>query len=420
MGLTFFIEKNHNNQSYIFIKRLIMIQVLNKLSATTIYFPINIPKNGNTYVLTLKTEAYENTFTKTIEDIGSSDKYIKASVLFNDIPDGEYAYTIDATSICYSSGLINIGDYEQGEISYDVSPTFYEYDPEKGEGGVVNPLNLASLTYSFSANSAYTITTPAGYDGIKKVDVNVDVNSGAVINNQFKAVSISANGETIVNYDTGFTGLENVRINTNVRYNGQNKAISATTNGTYTIRPDSGYEGLNKADIYVNIEQTGHTEQELRQAYDSGITFQKSKLVSTAITTNGIYTKNDGYSAVTVNIDIVTPYQNGYSSGYTDGLTSGKTIGYTSGYTIGYTSGKTDGYNSGYTIGYESGYTDGTNTQKSKLIATNITQNGTYTREDGYSSVTVNVPSTNVVSLTQAQYDALTEKDNNTIYLIKG
>lgn len=46
--------------------------------------------------------------------------------------------------------------------------------------------------------------------------------------------------------------------------------------------------------------------------------------------------------------------------------------------------------------------------------------NGTYVSEEkiGFNKINVNVPTVKYVEMTQAQYDALTVKDNNTIYLI--
>ena len=44
---------------------------------------------------------------------------------------------------------------------------------------------------------------------------------------------------------------------------------------------------------------------------------------------------------------------------------------------------------------YDEGKTDGVNEQKSKLETINITENGTYDREDGYSHIEVNVPDLN-------------------------
>ena len=47
--------------------------------------------------------------------------------------------------------------------------------------------------------------------------------------------------------------------------------------------------------------------------------------------------------------------------------------------------------NGSYDEGYGQGKTDGINEQKSKLETINITQNGTYTKEDGYNQIDVNV-----------------------------
>lgn len=51
--------------------------------------------------------------------------------------------------------------------------------------------------------------------------------------------------------------------------------------------------------------------------------------------------------------------------------------------------------NGSYNEGYNQGKTDGINEQKSKLEAINITENGTYRKEDGYNEVVVNVPDLN-------------------------
>ena len=48
-----------------------------------------------------------------------------------------------------------------------------------------------------------------------------------------------------------------------------------------------------------------------------------------------------------------------------------------------------------YNNGYNQGKTDGVNEQKSKLESISITENGTYTKEDGYSEVVVAVPDLN-------------------------
>lgn len=174
--------------------------------------------------------------------------------------------------------------------------------------------------------------------------------------------------------------------------------------------------------------------QTYEEGFESGRTYQKSLLIATQFTENGTYARENGYHTITVNVDVNKYYNSGYTSGYTDGYEEGYNDGladcgsdYDEGFDDGYTSGVTDqknkltsifitqngqynredGYNSitvnvpqtGYTQedidnAYDSGYTSGTTNQKNKLISTAVTQNGVYSREDGYNSITVNVPQT--------------------------
>lgn len=136
------------------------------------------------------------------------------------------------------------------------------------------------------------------------------------------------------------------------------------------------------------------------------------------------------YATITVECPECPSTEDAYSSGYTDGSEEGYHKGYPSGYTDGYDSGYTDGqesvdcedfYNSGYTSGYtdgadsvdcsdfyNSGVTDGIAEQKSKLVSTAITENGTYSREDGgFSQVEVNVPTGQTINNQNISRDIL-------------
>lgn len=193
--------------------------------------------------------------------------------------------------------------------------------------------------------------------------------------------------------------------------------ISNTTgsSGTYAEGYADGYESGYTSGSTDGFD-SGYTE-----GYSSGETHQKGLLTSTEFTENGEYQREDGWSAITVNVSgsvlegkeivvsqdvtIVVPtsgydgfsavtidateygqtnYDSGFDDGFTDGYSSGTSEGYDSGYTEGYQSGSTDGFNSGYTSGETH--------QKSLLVSTAITQNGSYSRENGYSAITVNVP----------------------------
>ena len=133
---------------------------------------------------------------------------------------------------------------------------------------------------------------------------------------------------------------------------------------------------------YVNPVKT--YEEGFEEGYDSGIVKgieeQKSKLETIVINDNGTYEREDGYNKVIVEVpDVNGSYDVGYADGKNDG----------------YNEGKEDGYNDGYDEGYDVGYTDGGDNQKSKLESITITENGSYSREDGYSNIEVNVPDLN-------------------------
>ena len=114
--------------------------------------------------------------------------------------------------------------------------------------------------------------------------------------------------------------------------------------------------------------------------------------LSVEITENGGYLYDNeeitGYKPVSVNVSVPQKYtdeqveslketarQEGYDSGYDLGVADG------------YTQGESEGYNDGYVEGLEDGAAD----QKALLEAVTFTENGTYTKEDGYNQVTVAV-----------------------------
>ena len=269
-------------------------------------------------------------------------------------------------------------------------------------------------------------------------------------------------------------------------YRLQELVVTVTENGIYEYEPnEEDYDGYKNVKLTVNVPNTGHTDVELEQAYqdgkEDGIEEQKSKLTTSAFTENGTYTREDGYSAVTVNVphtghtdaeleqayedgkkdqkalleDITVDHNgeyeniNGYgkvtvnvpqtgtsvnnqSKNVTITQNGEQTVTYDSGYTglenvnifvnvpqtgttinnqsktLTITQNGTQrvSYDSGYTgledvvvttnisDRYNEGYSDGEQHQKSLLTTSAFTENGTYTKEDGYSAVTVNVPQT--------------------------
>ena len=68
------------------------------------------------------------------------------------------------------------------------------------------------------------------------------------------------------------------------------------------------------------------------------------------------------------------------------------------------------------------GELDSLQSEINKTRTVTYVSNGTYLAEEkiGFNEVIVDVPTVTYVEMTQAQYDSLSTKDNNTIYLIRG
>ena len=117
-------------------------------------------------------------------------------------------------------------------------------------------------------------------------------------------------------------------------------------------------DGATEDDVFHTERQSNYMLKSLSYINEDGVASQTMTIES-----NGEYrvTPNDG---LYVDINVNVPDLNG-------------------------------SYDDGFNVGYEQGKTDGVNEQKSKLESINITENGTYTKEDGYNQIEVNVPDLN-------------------------
>ena len=265
-----------------------------------------------------------------------------------------------------------------------------------------------------------------------------------VIRNQDKRVVFTENGTYTIDYDpTIYTGLGNVEVNVNIDVdsyynNGYNQGktdgiseqkskletINITENGTYTKEDGYNHIEVNVPDLNGSYDE-GYAEGErvgYNQGKTDGVNEQKNKLEHINITENGTYSKEDGYNEIVVAVpDLNGDYNEGYNQGKTDGINEQKSKlesisitengvyskedGYNhievnvpdlnGSYDEGYQQGHTEGYAEGERIGYAQGKTDGVNEQKGKLSQITISENGTYTNENGYSHIEVNVPDLN-------------------------
>lgn len=146
------------------------------------------------------------------------------------------------------------------------------------------------------------------------------------------------------------------------------------------IKRSISEKGIDMSDIAFSdypekideIVQSG----EYQDGYIAGKEEQKSLLQPISITENGIYQTENGYSTVEVKVNGECPQlesikitENGvYRGAYNEVDVDVPMID-----------------------NYENGYSDGIEYQKSKLESVTITANGTYTKDDGYNKVVVNV-----------------------------
>ena len=149
---------------------------------------------------------------------------------------------------------------------------------------------------------------------------------------------------------------------------------------------------------------TGHSSS-WEEGFESGRTFQRSLLSSATFTENDTYTNRDGWSSVTVDVDVESAYQDGYIDGraFQKSLLSNLTVtengrysdedGFAEVEVLVDTEGAWhNGYVSGVTDGEIIGIASGITYQRGLLSSITITANTSITRTDGWSAVTVNVP----------------------------
>lgn len=221
---------------------------------------------------------------------------------------------------------------------------------------IVNPYVLDSSNAVITDNGEYVFESAA--DGLSRVDVSVNIpGPGAPL--QSKTVDSSTKSQ-LVEPDSGNYGLSSVTVNP---YTLDEKTVDSST-VSQVITSDA--DGLSKVTIkpYVlsplEVDSSTAT-QEITGQYGTvkvnPYTLDSSSLVATE---NGEYivtSSVDGLSRVDVSVNIDT--QSYYNEGYSDGVTAGIAQ------------------------------------QKAKLDKTTFTENGTYTREDGWNEIKVTVRTVN-------------------------
>lgn len=353
--------------------------------------------------------------------------------------------TVDSSTVAQevtsdADGLskVTINPIVLSPLELDSSTVVQEYEGPYNSVRV-NPYVLDSKTVD-SSTVAQVVTSDE--DGLSQVTINpyvlgsLAVNSSTAVQEftgQYGTVTVnpyvldSSTVDSSTNSQTLIGQFGEVTINPYVL---DSSTLVATQNGEFVIT--SSADGLSRVDVSVNIDTQSYYDQGYGVGYSTGeadgIAEQKAKLDSSTFTANGTYTREDGWNEITVDIDtinnqnktvdsstksqIVSPDQ-GYTglgqvvvNPYT--LDSSTLEITTNGqYTVTSTA---DGlsrvdvsvgidtqsyYDSGYSAGETAGIAEGIAQQKAKLDSSTFTENGTYTREDGWNSITVDINTVN-------------------------
>lgn len=176
---------------------------------------------------------------------------------------------------------------------------------------VINPYNLDEKTVDSSTNPQ-VITSDE--DGLRQVTIRPYVLS-----------PLEVDSSTAMQEITGQYG--SVKVNPYV-LDSSNAVI--TENGDYAF--ESSADGLSRVDVSVNIDTQSYYDEGYSAGEGAGISEgiaqQKAKLDKATIISNGIYTREDGWNKVTVNVPGVKNQNK-----TVDASINSQTVTYDSGYT---------------------------------------------------------------------------------------
>ena len=206
--------------------------------------------------------------------------------------DGLYSVIVNPCQL----GFVTIDSSTQSQLFTGAYDTIY-----------VNPYNLDEKTID-SSTVSQVVTSDK--DGLSKVTINPYVLS-----------SLEVDSSTATQEFTGQYGTVTVNPYT---LDSSNAVI--TENGDYTF--ESSADGLSRVDVTVNLDTQSYYDEGYSNGKTAGIAEQKAKLDSSTFTSNGTYTREDGWNEITVEVDTVNNQNK-----TVDSSTASQSVTYDSGYT---------------------------------------------------------------------------------------
>ena len=338
-------------------------------------------------------EKPEESLVETISSNGDYHYDPSAGSVFSDVSIAVDVHPSTSLSETYTSnGTYNVsGEFKDGVVTVSVPSDMkpeticdkiieengsFHYYPESGE--VFNDVHITtnvhpseSLVRSITDNSSYH------YDGEwSGADITVDVHPSVSLSETY-----TENG--IYNISGEFNGgLVTVSVSGGGQKPEERLVETIRSNGNYNYDPSDG-SVFSEADITVDVHPT-------------------DKLVET-ITSNGTKSFSGEWKDAAITVAIPSDQKPEESLEKT--ITSNGSFHYDP-------SAGSVFSNADITV----------DVHPTAKLSKTYTKNGTYNVSGEWkdAAIKVNVPSTSTVTMTQAQYNALSVKDSNTIYLIKG
>ena len=221
-------------------------------------------------------------------------------------------YKGNAYDICLplaDSGVTLARFYTRGDVILEKEPeisgdsmcfSFTEEDLASLEDGVLR-YQVVTDYETTDTNSPYVVATPGDYSGSTLEDLLEDAYDSGYTDGQEDCTGGTCEGVWESGYTSGYTdGVESIEELT--------LRETITDNGDYAYAPLGGlYKNVY---LNVNVPQTGHTDQEMQESWNSGYT---------SGSTDGYQTGyDDGYNAGSESCS--GEYERGYDDGYAAGL----------------------------------------------------------------------------------------------------